>query len=620
MALGLAVRFAIALLAGTPAGPVKPTGTPRPIPWTGTQEAYEISAEAGLSIEVTGPTAVLFELRSKDHGKRVILDIYDGPRYRSRNALKLRLVGGGRGAYRYAALLSVNVEKGTHVFELRAQGAELVALITAQHKFYREFAVRSFDDLELRPPEERLVAAAQENASDGSGGAPVGGTADGGGEGGVDQVAMAARNNDVFATSRQTEIIAAEPGGSPEEQAGVRLALADDTLSIGGRLFAQFVNTTRKKRQPDDHGLSNNNIVDVFLDARPNDTVRGYLAGRLFYNPITDTTALGDSPAIRAALDQLWVKFDLARTVFFTVGQQPIKWGTGRFWNATDFIRSKPRDPLAIVDDRVGLPLLKASVPIESLGWNFIGVANVTNATSPTDVEGALRTEFVYSTAELGLSTAMRRNEPFRVGADLSAGILGIDFRLEGSARHGVKRTFWSGDLDLDSTTLRIPKDYQRIDDWLYQYVVGAEISVPYGSTDVVVVGGEYFYNQLGYENAALYTWLTLVGSLEPLYAGRQYAGAYIMAPAPGTWNDTTVTLSALGNLSDGSWLARLDWRVLAFASLTFQAFATLHLGRCGEFNYGFSIPPQPGSDKLARGLTVEQPVADLGLALLLNY
>jgi hypothetical protein len=397
--------------------------------------------------------------------------------------------------------------------------------------------------------------------------------------------------------------------------------MSEDALSIGGRLFSQFTETARQHVELKDSDLGNRNLVDVYLDARPSDRVRGYAQGRVIYNPTAPPTPtlLDSNRPTRAVLDQLWLKFDVQRKLFVTLGQQPIKWGSGRFWNPTDFLQTRARDPLALVDDRTGVQMLKLHVPLESLGWNFLGIVNVTGAESAADLETALRGEFVLSTVELAISAAARRQAPFRLGFDVSAGILGVDFRFEGALRHGVDDTFWRGDVDLHEEHQRLPEDYQRSDEWIAQYVVGAEIQVPYNNQDALTLGVEYFSNGLGYDTPEQYTWLLLNSAFQPLFVGREYAGFYASAVAPGSWNDTTLIMSALTNISDGSWLLRLDTRVVVFTSLTLNAFVTGHMGHRGEFRYGFEVPPQAEPEELTRGLRVRAPTMDVGIAMLLN-
>ena len=87
--------------------------------------------------------------------------------------------------------------------------------------------------------------------------------------------------------------------------------------------------------------------------------------------------------------------------------------------------------------------------------------------------------------------------------------------------------------------------------------------------------------------------------------------------PSPGSWNDTTFTLSVLGNLSDRSFLARLDHSVLALTYLRVETFAAVHLGhRGGEFRLDLAVPELGSFFTVPGGLVTQRPLIDLGIAL----
>jgi hypothetical protein len=176
---------------------------------------------------------------------------------------------------------------------------------------------------------------------------------------------------------------------------------------------------------------------------------------------------------------------------------------------------------------------------------------------------------------------------------------------------------------------------------YLPQVVVGANYSVKYSDEDTVTFGLEYFYDDSGYDSPRIYPVLLGVAAVSPLdaaalglpanplagqpnpftsfYLGRHYGGAYASLPKPGRWNDTTFTLSVLGNLSDESFVARLDHSVLLLTYLRLETYLAGHFGaREGEFRLGFNIPPQslagPGSAPF--GFTTQPLVFEAGVAL----
>ena len=118
-----------------------------------------------------------------------------------------------------------------------------------------------------------------------------------------------------------------------------RLRARDDDLRLGGQLYWRLFSAVDENRNTDEVRTTNAGLLYVYGDARPNDRLRAFVKGRFDHilsgiqdNPFAQTDAinLGNDQRTRARIDQLWLKFDIERTVFFTVGQQPIRWGTGR--------------------------------------------------------------------------------------------------------------------------------------------------------------------------------------------------------------------------------------------------------------------------------------------------
>ena len=58
------------------------------------------------------------------------------------------------------------------------------------------------------------------------------------------------------------------------------------------------------------------------------------------------------------------------------MGLQRIKWGSGRFWNPTDFLNQQRKDPLDFFDKRLGVAMLKLHLPLEAQGWNIYGIVD----------------------------------------------------------------------------------------------------------------------------------------------------------------------------------------------------------------------------------------------------
>jgi len=193
--------------------------------------------------------------------------------------------------------------------------------------------------------------------------------------------------------------------------------------------------------------------------------VRAFVLGRMSYDPTrplnANTMPLGTSGGQGAfvgtsatgfttfstgrgpnsILDQMWIRFDVLETVFVTAGKQHVRWGTGRFWQPTDYLHSLKRNPLDVFDARGGTSMVKLHVPWESKGWNFYGVAvteDPTDATaSLTQVAGGGRAELIILGAEVGIDALFKRYQKPRVGIDLSTGIGDFDVYADVAIRAG---------------------------------------------------------------------------------------------------------------------------------------------------------------------------------------
>lgn len=417
----------------------------------------------------------------------------------------------------------------------------------------------------------------------------------------------------------------------------------EDPLKLGGLAYLRATTAWPRGVPPSRWALSAPLLTDLYVDVRPNDRVRAFVLGRLTFDPTiaADAVDVGGRavPQTRTQLDQLWLNFDVARTVFVTAGKQHVKWGTGRFWNPTDWLHPVRRDPLAQFDARTGITMVKVHVPWEARGWNLYGVAVLddlagrpvapnTTITAPSPgaqdalghVGGGVRAEVVLGSVELGVDAVAQRGHKPRLGADCSFALGELDVHAEAALRTGKDAPRWTP----------APGGGWQPTDWNFltpAAVVGAEWSWKYSDEDLIRIGGEYSYDRAGYTDPHVYPVLVASpyagtgdsrAAFTPFYLGRHYAGVYLNVPKPGRWNDTNFTLSVLANLSDGSAIARLDHSVLVNTYLTVETYVAGHLGtEGGEFRFGATIPPQSlGTFVIPEELTIPTPVLDFGVAL----
>ncbi len=450
--------------------------------------------------------------------------------------------------------------------------------------------------------------------------------------------------------------------GSTETPMFTEEAAPEDPLKVGGQLYLRMQSTASQGQRFADFSLGSPSLADLYLDARPNDRVRGFVLGRMLYDPtlpasttssytISPVSASGSTSGSQSLsslfqqqtrdpkvyLDQLWLKFDIAHRVFVTAGKQHVRWGTARFWAPTDYLHLRPRNPLDIFDARTGTTMVKLHVPIESRQWNFYAYG-ISERQDPTptlgSLAGAARAEFVVDTTELGLGIFGQKDRKPKYAFDLSTGIGDFDFygelalrylddidrvRYDENAIAPPKPAFpdptrpWVTPDDasmayLEQTVNTLYPTY-RHHGIVPQAVGGVTYSRKYNDNDMFTVGAEYFYNGLGYHSPVVYPGLvlphtvSLSDSANFFYLGRHYAALYITFPAPYSLDTHTFTLSTIGNLSDQSFITRLDYSLIVLTHVRFEAFVSGRYGNEeGEFRFGirnlmvgtipFSRPP----------------------------
>ena len=412
----------------------------------------------------------------------------------------------------------------------------------------------------------------------------------------------------------------------------------DNPLVIGGQFYLRAQTSAREEDSPGDWSVSSPSLMDGYFDARPNKRVRGFVLARMVFDPTIPQSFAGvggfdtgsgagvmTAPAAargpRLSLDQMWLRFDLKHTVFVTAGRQHVRWGTARVWNPTDFLHLNRRNPLDVFDARTGTSMLKLHLPWESQGWNFYAYGLTENGGPKLgDLAGAARAEVVLGASELGLGGLFQRHKKPKLAADLSFGLWDFDLYGEMALRYGseIDRLLYDPDAAVPPGATpqqildaRYPGVYRK-SGIKPQVTGGFTYSHQYADKDVWTVGGEYFFNSLGYDDPGVYPGLFARAATNSLseppnffYLGRQYAAVFILVPAPYSWDLVTFNLSTLGNLSDRSFITRLDFSYTLLTHLRFEAFASVHYGHSnGELRLGNAdLHLQPG-------------LLDLGVAL----
>lgn len=392
-----------------------------------------------------------------------------------------------------------------------------------------------------------------------------------------------------------------------------------DALKVGGNVNLFLQGFWQEGRRVEDGSFSAPTLFDLYLDGRPNDRVRGYVGVRLQYDPTRPsgqtqtasaastgsasvvglTQAQAQNPAF--FVDQLWLRFDIARKVFLTVGRQKVRWGVSRIWYPTDFLNSRPRDALNPFDVRLGVNMVKVHVPVESLGWNFyayglMDAVNIgSNGITLGQLGGAVRGEFVLGPAEIGLGGVWQQGRRPRYAIDVSSAVGPVDVYAEAAFRDARDFVLFRYPDDLNETNL--VQKFSSIEPYrptglLVQVSGGLSWQFNYTDKNFAIVTAEYFYNPAGYTDPVGYQVKTFGPgfygvTLDPiqnigLYGGKHNLAVSLAAPGIPGFDWITVSLSNIVIINDPAAITRLDviFRVLNY--LNVQAFAGLLYGQPG--------------------------------------
>jgi len=446
--------------------------------------------------------------------------------------------------------------------------------------------------------------------------------------------------------------------GPPAADAFAKGLVKEDALKIGGQFYIRSITTFLQDQSVGEARFALPTLVDVYLDARPIEQLRAFVLGRLIYDPLLASNVLltgvpGNTAGLQSVsnpavyLDQAWLSFDIARTVFITAGRQHVTWGVTRYFNPSDFLASRPRDPLAIFDVRLGVSMLRVQVPWEKAGWNFTAVAlfeptqtisgegttigggggsvNVVTGTSSTsngllqDIGGAARIEFGFKGGAAGIQALAQENRVWRVGADVTAGLGDFDLYSE---------VVLKGGLDLPPpSAIVVPGVYSgyafgpvsQPSIPVVQAVGGFTYSFNIEGNKSLTLGAEYFFNSAS-ATSQQYPNLIFQGAYQPFYVGQNYLAA------SATWVDTTAkttwVLTEIGNLTDVTFISRVDFLITVLSYLQVEAFVAVEYGHLGgEFRLGFDIPgvlinTGASTPPVSTTLLVHPAIVQVGLGL----
>ena len=354
---------------------------------------------------------------------------------------------------------------------------------------------------------------------------------------------------DVFDTSTFDQAV--QQGTQQDQKAKLE-------TQFGGSLLYDTSATTTASF--DGYGASGSFSGKAFVKVSVPDTASAYLAynfSKNLYQGAAGTVAgaplgpsgpvlsqaAGDLYGASYALAEIYLSVDIARAVFFRIGNQLLAWGPSLIWTPVDFVNLERVNPLSPLDLRVGKPGIKATVP---LGISNIFLFVDLSRTVTSGAGGALvvndpvrsttlaaRWDLTVLGYELALTGMSGLDVQSRAGLDFSGRLLGFDVygELAAAVPTGSYGFSWSASLGTQRTL--------------------GELG--YWST-----AAELYYNESGTSDVTAYPGLAAAQALNPLYVGQWYAYAS-SARAHLLVDGVSATLAGFADFSDGSFLARLS-------------------------------------------------------------
>ncbi len=376
----------------------------------------------------------------------------------------------------------------------------------------------------------------------------------------------------------------------------------NDRFRLGGALWSEVSVYGLDSQASQRDYFSNTNQFWLYGEGKLRDDIRALIRGKLLF----DSTARETVPNLitgavqkryQPDLEEMKIQFSAKKTVFFTLGKQKIKWGSGQIWNPSDFVNVIKRDPLRASDERTGVVLVKSHVPVGSA--NLYSIELIEGASRVSEVGQVFRAEVPIATSELALSAAFRKDRKSLLALDWSSALGSIDVYTEATYSSGSDLVFYES---TDAMTTGSPfRSYREEKRGFYKGVIGANYEFTYADSRSITAGLEYFYNGEGYSETGNTPWVFANGAYVPFYLGRQYFGSYIQIPNPGSWRDVSFTVIGICNLSDESALFRINSDLVFARDLKVNLGFSHHFGkRSGEFRLGGQ------SDDLIAGVRVD--------------
>jgi len=236
-----------------------------------------------------------------------------------------------------------------------------------------------------------------------------------------------------------------------------------ENTQIGGTLSSEVDYTLQKGVPLDQNTASNPNILFLYLDSKLENDSRVFVRIRSFFDPTGDSTGApgtggytnpygegnGGSDYLSLQLQELRISTNIDHGLFLTIGRQKVKYGTAKFFNPTDFLNSQPYNFFLPSDERTGVDMVRAQLPVGTTNLYAVGLPGNPSNGNPSG--GYFREEIGYNgvsnfleSGEISVSGFFPKGQPGRGGFDISQGVGDLDVYFEGAAGQDTSSD-WKG-------------------------------------------------------------------------------------------------------------------------------------------------------------------------------
>lgn len=358
--------------------------------------------------------------------------------------------------------------------------------------------------------------------------------------------------------------------------------LTQDRVKLGGALKLEVQATTEPETWEAGSAAEVDPAVDLeldlYVDARPAETLRIYAKGSLAY-PFAEASDY--------KIKEAFADIEPVQGTYVRAGLQTLNWGVGYFFspaNLLDLAKVDPEDPEARLPGRLAI---RAQVPVGL--DNFYAYALLDQAAEGGPVGLAGKLELVLGSVELGLGGLWQPDAPQAAMATLTGRLGDFDLFGEAALRWNDDKVFVIADA-LHPSGISTETREEAL------FVLGTAGFTWSWKDELgrlgVALRGQYYYNGLGYDEQSLVSdnqeaikplVLTGILAMEDLMERGRHYGAATLGLSDIGGSDAGASIFWLGNLVEGSGKLSLGTSYDGLENMRLSLGYTIFYGTAGS-------------------------------------